>query len=94
MKTLITGIGIAQAIKKQCSMNKTATKLRYQYSDEPHGYVGHDGWGQNMTFEIELHTKTKKELLKNRAALVRDVAKVFKKYGMSTDEFSCVNDWI
>ena len=45
MKKLIAGIGIAQAIKKQCSMNKTATKLRYQYSDEPHGYVGHDGWG-------------------------------------------------
>ena len=78
-------------------MNKTATKLRYQYSDEPHGYVGHDGWEQNRTFEIdlfELYTNTKKELLKNRAALVRDVAKVFKKYGMSTDEFSCVNDWI
>ena len=74
-------------------MNKT-TKLRYQYSDEPHGYVGCDGWGQNMTFEIELCTKTKKELLKNRAALVRDVAKVFKKYGMTTDEFNCVNDWI
>ena len=74
-------------------MNKT-TKLRYQYSDEPHGYVGHDGWGQNMKFEIELRTKTNKELLKNRAALVRDVAKVFKKYGMTTDEFNCVNDLI
>ena len=34
MKKLIAGIGIAQATKKQCSMNKT-TKLRYQYSDEP-----------------------------------------------------------
>ena len=50
--------------------------------------------GQNMKFEIELRTKTNKELLKNRAALVRDVAKVFKKYGMTTDEFNCVNDWI
>ena len=74
-------------------MNKT-TKLRYQYSDEPHGYVGCDGWGQDMKFEIELYTKTKKELLKNRAALVRDVAKVFKKYGMTTGDFNCVNDWI
>ena len=74
-------------------MNKT-TKLRYQYCDEPHGYVGCDGWGQNMKFEIELYTKTKKELLKNRVALIRDVAKVFKKYGMTTDEFNCANDWI
>ena len=74
-------------------MDKT-TKLRYQYCDEPHGYVGHDGWGQNMKFEIELRTKTNKELLKNRAALVRDVAKVFKKYGMTTGDFNCVNDWI
>ena len=74
-------------------MNKT-TKLRYQYCDEPHGYFGRDGWGQNMTFEIELCTKTKKELLKNRVALIRDVAKVFKKYGMTTDEFNCVNDRI
>ena len=75
-------------------MDKTTTKLRYQYSDEPHTYFGCDGWGQNMKFEIELRTKTNKELLKNRAALVRDVAKVFKKYGMTTDEFNCVNDWI
>ena len=74
-------------------MNKT-TKLRYQYSDEPHEYFDSDGWGQNMKFEIELRTKTNKELLKNRTALVRDVAKVFKKYGMTTDEFNCVNDWI
>ena len=74
-------------------MNKT-TKLRYQYCDKPHGYVGHDGWGQNMKFEIELYTKTKKELLKNRAALVRDVANVFKKYGMTTGDFNCMNDWI
>ena len=75
-------------------MNKTTTKLRYQYSDKPHVYFGHDGWGQNMKFEIELRTKTNKELLKNRAALVRDVAKVFKKYGMTTDEFNWVNDCI
>ena len=47
-----------------------------------------------MKFEIELYTKTKKELLKNRAALVRDVAKVFKKYGMTTGDFNCANDWI
>ena len=94
MKKLIAGIGIAQAMKKQCSMNKTTTKLRYQYSDEPHAYFVHDGCGQSMKFEIELRTKTKKELLKNRAALVRDVAKVFKKYGMTTDEFNCVNDRI
>lgn len=82
-----------QAMKKQCSMNKT-TKLRYQYCDEPHEYVGCDGWGQSMKFEIVLYTKTKKELLKNRAALVRDVAKVFKKYGMTTDEFNWVNGLI
>ena len=94
MQKLIAGIGIAQAMKEQCCMNKTATKLRYQYSDEPHEYFDCDGWGQNMKFEIELRTKTNKELLKNRAALVRDVAKVFKKYGMTTDEFNCVNDWI
>ena len=50
--------------------------------------------GQNMKFEIELRTKTNKELLKNRAALVRDVAKVFKKYGMTTGDFNCMNDWI
>ena len=74
-------------------MNKT-TKLRYQYCDKPHEYVGCDGWGQDMKFEIELYTKTKKELLKNRVALIRDVAKVFKKYGMTTDDFNCVNDWI
>ena len=74
-------------------MNKT-TKLRYQYSDEPHEYFDCDGWGQNMKFEIELRTKTNKELLKNRTALVRDVAKVFKKYGMTTDEFNCVNGLI
>ena len=93
MKKLITGIGIAQAIKEQCNMNKT-TKLRYQYSDEPHEYFDCDGWGQNMKFEIMLYTKTKKELLKNRVALVRDVAKVFKKYGMTTDEFNYMNDRI
>ena len=58
------------------------------------GYVGRDGWGQDMKFEIELYTKTKKELLKNRAALVRDVANVFKKYGMTTGDFNCMNDWI
>ena len=70
------------------------TKLRYQYSDKPHEYFDCDGWGQNMKFEIMLYAKTKKELLKNRVALVRDVAKVFKKYGMTTDEFNYMNDRI
>lgn len=76
-------------------MAKKATKLNYKYIDKPHGYVGIDHlWGQDFTFNCEPTFKTKKELLNARAKIVRDVAKVFAKYGIDTETFNCQNEWI
>ena len=75
--------------------NKNTPKLKYHYDDQPHGYVGVDHlWGQDLNFNIELAYPTKKELLQKRAALVRDVAKLFEKYGVPTEDFNCQNEWI
>lgn len=80
---------------KETHMNKKhRTALKYTYTDKPHQYWGMPGWGQDLQFRIELYSKSKDKLLKQRAELVRDVAKLFAKYGMPTEDFNIQNDWI
>lgn len=74
-------------------MNK---KLNYKYNDDPHTYYKYDPhfWGQDLKFRIELTRHGKKQLLKDRAKLVRDVSKLFSKYGIDTETFNIQNEWI
>lgn len=76
-------------------MAKKTVKLNYKYSDAPHTYYKTPHlWGQELRFRGEFTCPTKKELLKKRAAIVRDVAKVFAKHGIDTECFNIQNDWI
>lgn len=76
-------------------MTKNVTKLNYKYSDRPHTYLNVPHlWGQELHFRGEFTYPTKKELLTKRAAIVRDVAKVFAKHGIDTEVFNIQNDWI
>lgn len=75
-------------------MNK---KLNYKYNDNPHTYYKHSDphfWGQELNFRIELTRHGKKHLLKDRSKLVRDVSKLFYKYGIDTETFNVQNEWI
>lgn len=75
--------------------SKSKPKLIYKFSDKPHGYVSLDHlWGQDLRFRGEFTSKTKKDLMKKRTAVVRDVAKVFAKHGITTEDFNCMNEWI
>lgn len=70
-------------------------KLSYRYIDKPHFYVGNDWlWGQELHFVGNFSGRTEKELRKKRAAVVRDVAKVFEKHGIPAEHFKDLNRWI
>lgn len=76
-------------------MAKNVTKLNYKYIDQPHTYYKTPHlWGQELRFRGEFTYPTKKELLNKRAAIVRDIAGVFAKYGIDTEDFNIQNDWI
>lgn len=82
--------------RKKTKMAKKATKLNYKYVHAPcKAWKGNPHeWYQDMSFKIGIGPMNKKTLLKTRAQLVKDVAKVFAKYGIDAEAFNCQNEWI
>lgn len=71
-------------------------KLNYKYTDTP--YVCYKGnpheWFQDLKFRICLGPMNKKTLLKTRTKVIREVAKLFAKYGIDTETFNIENNYI
>ncbi len=85
-------------IKKEKLMKKNKMKrfrmrnpLHYRYVDIPNYLADENVWSQTMKFKINLKSSSKKMLLENRSALVCDVVKLFKKYGISVEDFNQQN---